>query len=142
MIIYKGWYHFKREKGFITKVDMGKHHHGTLIGCHSPEEWDIWVNENDSLEEQVKTVLEELAHLGLEHDTITKESLDEKYKAQREEAEGTSPIKKIIDAEVEKFYLRNPPLLQKIREMLAPEEIKQEDALKIADYPGQLSLFD
>lgn len=139
MIIYKGWYYFRKNKGSIRKIDMINGYHGILSGCVYHDEWDIQVNKNDCLEEQVKSILEELAHLGLEHNVLLTESLDEKYKAQKDEIEGKSKTKKIINTEIKNFYSRNPPLIKFIKNLLQPKIPKNKH---IQNNPRQLKLFN
>ena len=112
MIIYKGYYHFEKSGGRIIPSDVGRGS-GALSVILRPElpQYIICVEKRDLLEEQVRAVLHELAHIGLEHDKFVREG----YLANLFE---TTEINKLAEFEATRFYNKNPPLINKIREMI------------------------
>lgn len=65
MSIYFAYSYFRRVDGLIFKANLKKGVHGALI-LFAGENRFIEVNKNDSLEEQVKTVIHELLHISRE----------------------------------------------------------------------------
>jgi len=123
MIIYKGYYYFKKGNGIITKINTyNNYDHGEIgkIG----EQFYIKIEKEDPLEEQVKTVLHELAHLGLEGKNFDK--FDPYFtdnmmlgKLSNEQKNRMIELENEIDKDVENFYERNSPLVDHIRKKLS-----------------------
>ena len=123
MIIYEGYYYFKKNGGKIIKAGIRAKGILSTLSDISSKSYIIQVKQDDPLEEQVKTVLHELAHLGLEGKNLddfdsdfTKNmalgKLSQKQKIKMKELENK------IDILTEDFYNRNPPLISYIRENL------------------------
>ena len=64
MIIYKGYYYFKKALSKIIRFSIFNKTHGSIGSLG--ESYIICVKKDDPLEDQIKTILHELAHLGLE----------------------------------------------------------------------------
>ncbi|MEK6830735.1 MAG: hypothetical protein AABX77_01785 [Nanoarchaeota archaeon] len=119
MIIYKGYYYFKKSNGIVLKINTYNNWKHGSIGTIG-ERIYIELNKEDSLEEQVKTVIHELAHLGLEGENFDKIHKI-KYDLLAFSDEDIKIIKEVenkINREVENFYYRDPPLVNYIREKL------------------------
>ena len=106
MIICCGYYYFMKHGGIIIRDNLTQDCRGILsrIG----ERPIIQINKNDSLEEQVITVLHEFVHIGIEYPGILYSCLPE-----------IDPvIEQKVETKTQAFYQRNSPLAGKIREML------------------------
>jgi len=120
MEIYKGFYYFRKHNGKIKKCSYFKNHiNGSLVrvvGGGEGLSFHIMVNKKDSLKEQIKTVLHEFSHLGIEYEYIIKAH----KLASMEVISTLAPLKleKRIEENVEIFYLRNPPLIRWIEKKL------------------------
>lgn len=125
MIIYRGYYLFRKAQGKIIKSRIRVS--GLLYTFG--ESYLIQVKEDDILEEQIKTILHELAHLGLEgknFDEIDPE-LTENFMFGRLSLEQKKLIVKIeedVEKESGNFYERNPPLVDYIRKKLSSNHNK------------------
>ena len=100
-----------KAKGQLHKRIYRPGHHGTLIGVIGKVPNLIYVNQNDELEMQVKSVVHELAHIGLE--------LEEFLYGSMVIPKNIKDIETKVEKLTDEFYDRNPPLLQKIRGMLS-----------------------
>ena len=119
MIIWKGYYYFRKSGGWIYQTNLKKGHHGTLRKGHSKEEgylFDIIVRKRDKLEEKVKTILHELGHIGAEYEIMTNPSCSDMPGAPDYALNSETIL--AIERATMNFYYRNPPLVQKIRELL------------------------
>ncbi len=113
MIIWKGYYYFKKGKGRILQTDLEQGHRGSLYRRGSS--FDIIIRENDPLEEKVITVLHELAHIGVEYEIMQNPFLN---KPGITDNLLDSKVNQEVDKATQEFYNRNPTLVQKIRELL------------------------
>jgi len=141
MIIYKGYYIFVKHNGLIRKSKMNNPFHG----CTGISDSDLYgilicVRTQDPLETQVKSVLHELAHLGLEFQQMQKEDVSTMYQRQEAEYNGTSEVGRRINEEVEKFYKRDPPLVDEIRRWLNPSYDRKKPSSP-QEYKYQLQLI-
>ncbi|MDO8460497.1 MAG: ImmA/IrrE family metallo-endopeptidase [Nanoarchaeota archaeon] len=113
MIIYKGYYHFRKGNGSIAACSCegvnGYRNANLMIVFMQPRKYYIGVNNKDSLEEQVKSVLHEFAHIGLEHPFIKLDSETPEMNARAED-------------EAIRFYNKNSPLVGRIREILVDKK--------------------
>ena len=112
MIIYKGYYYFRKYNGKIIKVDYTNIARGNIIGVkgigHNSGSVVIGVNKKDALDVQIRTVLHEFAHLGLEHDVVMGITFPEE----------SNIDEKDIELEAIKTYNRKPALIEWIERQL------------------------
>ena len=114
MIIYKGYHHFRKHNGQITKGFFRESPGGWLAKLLN--NFSIMVKEDDPLEVQVRTVIHELAHLGLEYEELT--DLQKTGHPTRSDAELEPGLIEKIERATEQFYNRNPSLVQYLRDWL------------------------
>ncbi|MBS3079655.1 ImmA/IrrE family metallo-endopeptidase [Candidatus Pacearchaeota archaeon] len=88
--IEKGYRIFKENNGKITRWFNESYIRGSLAYIESRPL--IMINKNDSIDEQLKTLIHELLHIGYEHDLLIKkprqecaQDLEEKINQETEE---------------------------------------------------------
>lgn len=118
MSIYRGYSIFRKYGGIITKSEFSSSGlHGVLSRIGNRR--IIQINTNDNLEEQIKTVLHELIHIGFPEETPQKYIIPgfplPKGISQEQALIYLNELDKKIDEEMEQVYKCQPILINHLR---------------------------
>lgn len=121
-MIYRGYALFKRLNGKIIEIKREPNFRGNLSG--TSEQKSIILNQNDSLDEKVKTVIHELLHLGYEYGTLSWEIIpglpiptDLKI-SKREAVKIVGRFERIVNRETERVFQCQPVLVNYLRYLI------------------------
>ncbi len=127
-MIYRGYAIFRRHKGVIAECqEEFEGYHGNLVRCG--DRMFIFLNENDSQNEKIKTVVHELLHIGYEYGT--KEwhiilGLPLPYKITKEEAiEVLEKLERLVIEETKKVLQCQPILISHFKRIVTQNEKNQ-----------------
>ena len=110
MLAYYGLYHFRRSDGKIYHDPMKPGEHASLVFAENPV--SIILNQNDSIDEQVRSVIHELIHIGIVQLRIKQGVYGSK------DTFGGHEDEKRIEEEMQHVYTMQPHLVSHIKEMI------------------------